>query len=167
MMHGISRQTERAGQTSLPPRHLDGCVSRGPCTMRFVAHAESVEYSSTPCKRECSDLLNIQPGRIPACSRTMDAAQNKMDVGARLRIAREALGFGLRPFARAVGIDPTKLNHWEHGKHYPDPLYVRLLWDRYGVTADWIYLGRVSGVGHALAADLLAASSEKKPAHSL
>lgn len=97
----------------------------------------------------------------------MSESQHKQDIGARLRIVREALGYGLREFARKHGLDPTKLSHWEKGKHYPDPAFIRLLWEEHNVTADWVYLDRKGGLPRDLADSLdavLTAYAEERKA---
>jgi transcriptional regulator with XRE-family HTH domain len=95
----------------------------------------------------------------------MDAAQLKRDIGDRLRLAREALGFtNAAAFARQHALDKTKLSHWERGKHYPDPIYVHLLWREYRITADWIYLGERGSLAHSTVENLLAAGRASQAA---
>ena len=89
----------------------------------------------------------------------MDDARHKQLVGSRLRIAREALGLEQKELAAQIGIDNTKLSHWERGVHYPAPTFIVRLWERHRIPADWIYLGEVSGVPHRLAGNLLAAAA--------
>jgi transcriptional regulator with XRE-family HTH domain len=74
----------------------------------------------------------------------------KAAVGRRLAEAREALGFTMTAFARLHGVDKTKLNHWEKGRHYPDPLFIVRLHTSHGITADWIYLGLRRSLPHDL-----------------
>lgn len=84
----------------------------------------------------------------------MAATEHKRAIGRRLRLARETQNPGLRSFCRTHGLDPTKVNHWEMGKHYPDPIYILMLWDNYGITADWVYLGRINGLPYELGVNL-------------
>jgi hypothetical protein len=77
----------------------------------------------------------------------------------RLEAALEALGVPKADAARAVGATPSKLGNWTaHQRetiHYPDPYLVSLLCDRYGITMDWIYRGKVAGLPNPLADRLL------------
>lgn len=96
----------------------------------------------------------------------MSESPHKREIGDRLRQAREGLGYGLREFARLHDIDPTKLSHWEKGKHYPDPMFIQAMWTRHRVTADWIYLGLISGLPHDLGENLLGAERVSQRASS-
>lgn len=88
----------------------------------------------------------------------MEDELHKRQVGDRLRLAREAIGYEQRAFARLYEIDHTKLNHWEKGRHYPAPAFIRRLWERHRISADWIYLGEVAGLRHDLVVNLLGAA---------
>lgn len=167
MMDSGPRNLQLAGQGSLAARQLDSSVARFPRKAGEIVHAQTVEDFSTAGKRFSRGLLYIEMKRISACFAPMSETQHKQDIGARLRLVREALGYGLREFARKHGLDPTKLNHWEKGKHYPDPAFIRLLWDEHNVTADWVYLDRKGGLPRELADNLdavLAAYAAGKPA---
>jgi transcriptional regulator with XRE-family HTH domain len=120
-------------------------------------HAETVENISTACKPFPREGLYGLIWAEPLHSSAMTVTLEKRLVGDRLRLAREALGFGLREFARMYKDDHTKLFNWEKGKNYPDLRYVRWLWDNHAINADWIYLGRVSGLPYELAVSLQAA----------
>jgi DNA-binding XRE family transcriptional regulator len=88
----------------------------------------------------------------------MTEDQLKRAIGDRLRQAREALGYeNMAEFARMHDLTRDKLNHWEKGRYYPDPLFITRLWDRHRITADWIYLGVIAGLPHSLGENLLAA----------
>lgn len=169
MMNGGACDVELAGQRGLTTRPLNGSVSRLTRQIGEIVHARTVEKSSTVRKPFSRDLLYMLAERISACSGPMSESQHKQDIGARLRIVREALGYGLREFARKHGIDPTKLSHWEKGRHYPDPAFIRLLWDAHNVTADWVYLDRKAGLPRELADSLdgvLAAYAAARPAEA-
>lgn len=166
MMDGGPRDLQLARESGLAARQLDSSVSRFPREAGEVIHAGNVEDFSTTRKRFSRGLLYIEMKRISACFGPMSETQHKQDIGARLRLVREALGYGLREFARKHQLDPTKLNHWEKGKHYPDPAFIRLLWDEHNVTADWVYLDRKGGLPRELADSLdavLAAYAAGKP----
>jgi DNA-binding XRE family transcriptional regulator len=87
---------------------------------------------------------------FPLQSAPMDTALHKQEVGERLRATREALGYSQSAFGRLHGVDRGRLNHWEQGRHYPDPAFVHTLWQQHRVTADWIYLGVFAGLPQSL-----------------
>lgn len=118
-------------------------------------HTKEVEDFSTNHKRK---PLDRAVENFPSSSFAMTEDHGKREIGDRLRQAREALGFGMAEFARLHDIDKTKLNHWEKGKHYPDPKFIQALYERHRINADWIYLGIVAGLRHDLAESLRAAS---------
>lgn len=78
----------------------------------------------------------------------MSDTLHRQQIGQRLRLAREALGFGLREFARMHEIDPSKLSHWERGKHIPDQAYLRILWEEYRIGPNFLFFGAVAGIPH-------------------
>jgi transcriptional regulator with XRE-family HTH domain len=71
----------------------------------------------------------------------IQASQHKVLVGHQLMLAREAVGLTQAKMARAYGMSPNKLNQWEHGLYYPEPLFLKSLCDDYGFTTDWFYRG--------------------------
>lgn len=95
----------------------------------------------------------------------MPANQYKRDVGARLRLAIEALDLSFAEVARELDESPSKLGNWMRGTNFPDPWFVRRFCDRYGLTTDWLYRGQVSGVASDVAAALWRAK-EASPAGS-
>ena len=100
---------------------------------------------------------------MPVAADGMEVALLKREIGRHLRLARESIGFPIAAqFAREHGIASDKLNHWEKGKHFPDVLYVLMLWRHYRITADWIYLGETAQLPFAVIERLRA--SEKNPA---
>lgn len=90
----------------------------------------------------------------------MPVALHKAEVGRRLKIAIDAVADSQVDVCRQLGILPGKLGNWLAGKHYPDPWFVVRFCDRYGVTADWIYRGVVSGVASDVAAQIWKAERE-------
>lgn len=82
----------------------------------------------------------------PVMSGPMKDPFQKREVGARLRLVREAQGKGLREFARLHEVDHTSLNQWEKGKSLPSQAYLRKLWDHYQIGPNWIYLGIIAGL---------------------
>lgn len=84
----------------------------------------------------------------------MSNAIHRAEVGRRLRVAIEALGLTQVAVCRELGESTTKLGNWLRGDHYPDEWFVARFCDRYGITADWIYRGVVSGVASDVASEL-------------
>lgn len=76
----------------------------------------------------------------------MTDALQKQQIGARLRLVREAQGKGLRPFARLHGVDHTSLNQWEKGISLPSQAYIRALWEAYQIGPNYLYLGIPAGL---------------------
>ena len=122
--------------------------------MMGLGHTANVENSSTPRKLFSREPLNILARVRSLHSLPMRTTVEKREVGNRLRLAREALGFGLREMGRKYDDDPSKISHWEKGQHFPDLNYVRWLWENHAITADWIYLGRIAGLPHGVAVSL-------------
>ena len=76
----------------------------------------------------------------------MSNAQHQIRVGERLRLAIEAKGLTQVAVCKALGVSTSKLGNWLRGDNYPDPYFIKRFCDRYGVSADWIYRGVVSGM---------------------
>lgn len=105
----------------------------------------------------------LHPGENPGMSKTA----HMVEVGVRLRMAIEALGLSQAAVARAFdGVTAPKLGNWLRGDHYPDEYFVKQFCDRYGITADWIYRGVVSGVSGDAADALWKAERELQAAQS-
>lgn len=77
--------------------------------------------------------------------------QHKAGVGRRLRAAIEVLGLTQTEVARVLGVTPSKLGNWIRGDNYPAEWPIAQFCERYGVSADWIYLGKVTGMIKELA----------------
>ena len=118
--------------------------------------------STTPCN------ANV---RNPDYDPTMDKTRYKMDVGWRLGVAIEAVGVSKASVARTLGLPQQNISNWLRGDHYPDAFFVYKFCKRYGISADWIYLGEVSGISSTELADGLwaraSASSASKSAPAL
>jgi transcriptional regulator with XRE-family HTH domain len=86
----------------------------------------------------------------------MEASHYKQEVGSRLRIAMEALDLTEAELSREMSISIQKLENYLRGDNFPAPLFVHDLWERFGVTADWLFLAQLRGVPEPLAGDLWA-----------
>lgn len=65
----------------------------------------------------------------------------KAEYGARLRQAREALGWNIRRLAQLTDVPEDNLSNWERGVASVPPAYVSKLKDKFGIDANWIYHG--------------------------
>ena len=113
------------------------------------------------CRLTAHSASQILYGEQKFCMRLfdMDAATHKMQVGARLRMAIESLGMKQAQIGREFNVSPSKLGNWLRGDDYPAEFFVHEFCDRYSITADWIYRGRVSAsMDKALADGLWTAS---------
>lgn len=86
---------------------------------------------------------------------TQDAIQSRManldnqyfDIGARLTAIRTAFSdLNQKEFAVKNGFTPSQYNNWESGLRRIPVDSSELLCHRYGLTLDWIYLGRRDGL---------------------
>lgn len=74
-----------------------------------------------------------------------------VQVGLRLRAARLALDFtDQASFANTLGVAETRLGNWERGERLADVLTMARLFDRHGVTLEWIYNGSLRGMDRKL-----------------
>lgn len=67
-------------------------------------------------------------------------------IGHRLMLLREALGMKPAEISDALGIERTYWSRFEGGKRAVTEQVAALLVDRYGVTLDFLILGRWSGL---------------------
>ena len=75
----------------------------------------------------------------------------KQQIGLRLRAARLALGYPeMLAFANTLGIEDTALGNYERGERLADVLVMARLFDRHGVTLEWIYNGSLRGMDRDL-----------------
>jgi hypothetical protein len=72
---------------------------------------------------------------------THDNDAYKREVGARLRLVRQALGLPAGRLAAELGVHPPRLSQWEHGRHLADLRVMVRLARRYRVPLDFVYLG--------------------------
>lgn len=72
-------------------------------------------------------------------------------VGRRLEMLREALGLSSSQIADSLGIQRTYWSRFETGKRVVTEEVAALLCDRFGVTMDFLYLGRWNGLPLSLA----------------
>jgi transcriptional regulator with XRE-family HTH domain len=65
-------------------------------------------------------------------------------LGERLALARKRAGLSQEALAAAIGLgDRTTVSKWERDEVVPDGRFLLKLPDVLGVSADWLFLGRV------------------------
>lgn len=72
-------------------------------------------------------------------------------IGSRLKATRSALDLTQEAIALAIGVERSAYKNWELGERFPDPIAMMRLCDRFGVSMDWIYRGKLDGMAHSLA----------------
>jgi len=95
---------------------------------------------------------------MPVCG--MAATWHRAIVGSRLRVAIEATGRPQAEIARQFEISPSKLGNWLRGDNYPDELFLSRFCDRYNISMDYIYRGRVAAAMAGPVADALYAAEQ-------
>ncbi len=82
----------------------------------------------------------------------MEASQHKAEVGANLRVAIQVThGGNASAFGREFGLTPHKVGNWLRGDNYPDMMVLIRYCDEYGLTLDWFFRGKASGVASDVA----------------
>jgi transcriptional regulator with XRE-family HTH domain len=77
-------------------------------------------------------------------------------VGLRVKSLRLALGFQSQgAFADAIGVKRGEVAAWECGDRRPSPAKAFPMAEKFGVTLDWLFYGRKSGLPYGLAEKLL------------
>lgn len=72
-------------------------------------------------------------------------------VGERIRILRDALEMSQTDFAKQAGLARAAVATWERGAQRPGIALAQKITDRYGVTLDWLFLGRTHTLRHDMA----------------
>lgn len=73
------------------------------------------------------------------------------EVGRRLRTLREALGISARDMCAALNVAPNTWSQWENGKRMADLSAMSRLWDHFGATLEYTFLGRTDTLPFELA----------------
>ena len=76
------------------------------------------------------------------------------DIGDRIARLRSHLGMTRPEFARENGFTPSQLANWEYGLRRISVDAALRLNERYSVSLDWVFLGRLSALPHSLASAL-------------
>lgn len=97
---------------------------------------------------------------------TSDDRPDYSDIGDRIARLRKIMDENRPAFAKQNGFSASQLANWEYGLRRISPDAAIRLVERYGVTLDWIYLGRVSALPHSLATALSESPSESDQSKS-
>lgn len=76
------------------------------------------------------------------------------DVGQRIARLREHLGMSRPEFCREMGFSASALANWEYGLRRISVDAAMRLNERFDVSLDYIFLGRLSALPHSLASAL-------------
>jgi transcriptional regulator with XRE-family HTH domain len=71
-----------------------------------------------------------------------------------------AIGLTQDALAREIGCERTALANYETGSRPAPPGAVARFANKYGLSMDWFYLGRTSGLSKGIAPDVEAAAAE-------
>jgi len=82
------------------------------------------------------------------------------EIGERLRAIRSLTGLSAKDFAAECGFGETQYANWESGYRRPLPENAAVLVDKFGVTMDFIYLGRDTTLPYNLRMDLSSRPSD-------
>lgn len=94
----------------------------------------------------------------------MPASWHRRKVGARLRVAIEALNQSPADIGRLFNVSQSKLGNWLRGDHYPDEFFVAAFCDRFNISMDYLYRGRMpTEMAGPLADALWAAEAASSP----
>jgi transcriptional regulator with XRE-family HTH domain len=97
-----------------------------------------------------------------------DAAIERREIGERLKLTRKALfSLGIAPrwqkdFAAEIGFPASTYNQCESGKQILTPAQATRIYQRYGISLNWIYMGVVHELPSKLV-DAIEKLSGKKP----
>lgn len=94
-------------------------------------------------------------------SQTTISEMHPEKIGARLRLVREALGLKPSEIADSLGVERTYWSRFENGRRAVSETMAALLVERYGVTLDFLILGRWGGLPLDLADRMRAISAQK------
>lgn len=123
-------------------------------------------------KREIATIpVTLYPDRMATPAMTTPEADLLAEmrpdrIGARLRLLREALGLKPAEIADQIGAERTYWSRWEGGKRSITEQFAVRLVARYGVTLDFLILGRWDKLPLDLAEAMRRASSNASSSSS-
>lgn len=81
-------------------------------------------------------------------------SEMKRQAGLRLRAVREHLALKQESMANLLGCTRTALANWENGERLPDVGAMVRLYQRTGITLEWIFAGSLREISYDKSADL-------------
>ena len=84
----------------------------------------------------------------------MHSKVSREAIGSRLRVTREALGFGMTAFAAKCGLSRTRYQNFEAGRNLMKPEQAARLLEAFseeGLDFNWLYSGNMSSLSPRLA----------------
>jgi transcriptional regulator with XRE-family HTH domain len=82
----------------------------------------------------------------------------------RLKLAVEAIDAQKGEIAEAIGVSQSRFSNWITNQNKPDWFALAKFCRRYGVSADWLLLGDLSGLKKGMADSLALALGDKSAA---
>lgn len=89
----------------------------------------------------------------------MQTKLDPVEIGGRLRVARDALGLTGTEFAKRARIAQNAYSQYETGKRMLTTTAAIRLCSTYGLTMDWLFRGDPSGLPYSLAGQIMTAST--------
>jgi len=96
---------------------------------------------------------------------------HRAEVGRRLGVTIAALGLKQKEMVENfsyLGVTTSKLANWLRGEYYPNEWFLVNFCERYGITTDWLLLGRPNDIRQDVAdalwkGEIEAIEAEKRP----
>jgi transcriptional regulator with XRE-family HTH domain len=88
--------------------------------------------------------------------------RDKVAIGQRLALTRQALGLQQNEFAKRAGLASNTYNQYESGTNVPAIDKANDLCDAYSLTLDWIFRGDPSGLRYELASAIKALRAARR-----
>ena len=76
--------------------------------------------------------------------RTPEEKRRAIEIGGRIRAARESTGLNATVFARTAGVDRNSVGRWEKGKSIPEALHLEAIASTARVSIDWLVSGETT-----------------------
>lgn len=86
----------------------------------------------------------------PSLHASQIAARSKEAIGERLRLVRKALKLTQDQMAKSVGCPQGTFGQYEAGMRKPSIAVASRLYDRHGISLDYLYLGDISKLSFEL-----------------
>lgn len=128
-------------------------------TKSVICQSPKMEIETKLVIRHSADMATKQTSRLSQATLNEMAPER---IGFRLMLLREALGLKPSEMADMLDIERTYWSRFEGGKRAITETVAAILVERFGVTLDFIILGRWDRLPLDLAEKMRALSAEKK-----